>query len=262
MRERYLAPSVKKAFDILRIVSSSREGIGLTEIARVLGLAKSTVHGIISALEDVGAVKRDPATRRYELGLTLFELGRQIYTQIDLREIARPVMEELMEKVQEAVFLGILNGDRRSIIVLDIVECGHDLKITSPVGSTLPLSSTAPGKALLSIMDDEEIGEIIKEKGLPRHTEKSITDPEQFIEEIRGVRHNGYAVDYEEYMSGVRSVAVPITGERNLSASIYVVGFKTSLNEEKMVILKKRIREAAKTINLRVKERMPLISRP
>jgi len=256
MRERYLAPSVKKAFDILRVISSSREGIGLNEIARDLGIAKSTVHGIIAALKDVGAVTRDPATRRYELGLTLFELGRQIYTQIDLREVARPVMESLMEELQETVFLCTLNGDRRSIMVLDTVECRHDLKITSPVGSILPLFSTAPGKALLAIMDDEEIRGIIKEEGLPWHTEKSIIDPEQFIEVIRDARHNGYAVDYEEYMSGVRAVAVSITGVRNLSAAIYIVGFKTRLNEEKMDILKKRIGEAAKTINLSVKQRM------
>ena len=258
MSEKYLAPSVKKAFDILRIISSSREGIGLNEISRKLAIAKSTVHGIISALEDVGAVRRDPGTRRYELGPTLFELGRHMYIQKDLREVARPVMEAFMEEVQETVFLCTLNGDQRSILVLDTVECRHDLKITSPVGSTLPLFSTAPGKAILAIMDDEEIRKIIKEKGITRYTERSITDPEQLIEEIRGVRHNGYAADYEEYMSGVRAVAARLSGERNLSAAIYVVGFKTSLNKEKMDILSKRVKEAAMTINMRIKE-LPVI---
>ncbi len=261
MSKKYLAPSVKKAFDILRIITLSGEGIGLNEISRKLGIAKSTVHGIISTLEDVGAVRRDPSTRRYELGPTLFELGRHIYIQNDLREIARPVMDALMEEVQETVFLCTLNGDQKSILVLETVECRHDLKITSPVGSTLPLFSTAPGKAILAIMDDEEIRKIIKEKGITRYTERSITDPEQLIEEIRTVRHNGYAADYEEYMSGVRAVAVSITGVKNLLAAIYVVGFKTGLNEEKMDILKKRIREAGKTIDIRIKERIHMISR-
>ena len=258
MNEKYLAPSVKKAFDILRIISSSRESIGLNEISRKLGIAKSTVHGIISALEDAGAVRRDPATRRYELGLTLFELGRQMYLRNDLREVARPVMEALMEEVQETVFLCTLNGNQRSILVLDTVECRHDLKITSPVGSTLPLFSTAPGKAILAIMDDEEIRKIIKDKGITRYTERSITDPGQFIEEIRDVRDNGYAADYEEYKSGVRAVAAHISGENNLPAAIYVVGFKTSLNKEKMDILSKKVKEAARTINVRIKE-MPVI---
>jgi len=256
MRKRYLAPSVKKAFDILRFVSSSREGMGINEIAKSLNIAKSTVHGIVSILEDVGALTRDPFTRKYELGLTLFELGRKAYAQIDLREIARPVMEKLMEKVHETVFLGTLNRDHKSILVLDVVECGHDFKITSPVGSTLPLLAAAPGKALLATMDEDKVIEIIKEQGLPKYTEKSITDQEEFIKEIRNTRHNGYAVDYEEYISGVRAVAVPITGEKNQIASIYVVGFKASLSEEKMDILKTEIKDIAKTINQRVKERM------
>jgi len=256
MRKRYLAPSVKKAFDILRFVSSSRDGMGLNEIAKSLNIAKSTVHGIVSILEDIGALTRDPFTRKYELGLTLFELGRKAYTQLDLREIARPVMEELMERVQETVFLGSLNRDHKSILVLDVVECGHDFKITSPVGSTLPLLAAAPGKALLATMDEDKVIEIIKEQGLPKYTEKSITDQEEFIKEIRNTRNNGYAVDYEEYISGVRAVAVSITGEKNQVASIYVVGFKASLSEEKMDILKTEIKDVAKTINQRVKERM------
>src|SRR5512136_1847259 len=100
MNKKYLAPSVKKAFDILKVISSSRNGIRLNEIAKTLGIAKSTVHGIISILEEVGAVRKEASTRRYELGLTLFELGRKAYSQIDLREVARPVLENLKEKVQ------------------------------------------------------------------------------------------------------------------------------------------------------------------
>ena len=129
MTKKYLAPSVKKAFEILRTISLSREDMGLNEIARTLNIAKSTVHGIISILEEVGAVKRDPFTRRYGLGLTLFELGRQVYSQIDIREIARPVMENLMETVQETVFLSMLSDEHESILVLDVVESRHDLKI-------------------------------------------------------------------------------------------------------------------------------------
>jgi IclR family KDG regulon transcriptional repressor len=255
MKKRYLAPSVKKAFDILRIISSSQEGMGLNEIASKLNIPKSTAHGIISVLKDVGALTRDPFTRKYELGLTLFELGRQLYTQMDIREVCRPVMEELMEKVQETVFLGALNGDRRSILVLDVVECEHDFKITSPVGSTLPLFAAAPGKALLSIMDKDEAQEIIEEKGLPKYTKKSITDTDRFIEAIEEVHATGIAADYEEYISGVRAIAIPISGGKKHPATMYVVGFKARLNQEKMDILKKEIIEAGMRINRKIKDK-------
>jgi len=77
MSKGYFAPSVKRAFEILKLVSASRDGVGISEIARDLGMAKSTVHGMTSALEEIGMVLRDPVTKRYTLGFTLFELGKK-----------------------------------------------------------------------------------------------------------------------------------------------------------------------------------------
>ena len=256
MNKKYLAPSVKKAFDILKVISLSRGGMRLNEIAKALDIAKSTVHGIISILEDIGAVRKDESSRRYELGLTLFELGRKAYYQIDLREIARPVMEDLMERVQETVFLGTLSGDNEAILVLDVVECSHDMKITSPIGTTLSLFAAAPGKAIMSSMNEETVMEIIKRKGLPRHTDKSITDPDLFMEEIKKVRENGFAMDFEEYMPGVRAVAAPINLEDQKLAAIYIVGFKKSLDDNKMDLIKTEIINAADLIYRRSIEYM------
>jgi IclR family transcriptional regulator, KDG regulon repressor len=241
MNKKYFAPSVKKAFDILKIISASRGGIRLNEIAKELDIAKSTVHGIISILEDVGAVRKDASTRRFELGLTLFELGRKAYSRIDLRKIARPVMEDLMEKVQETVFLGTLSGDNQAILNLDVVECSHDMKITSPVGSILPLFAAAPGRAIMANMNEETVIEIINKNGLPRLTDNSITAPGLFMEEIRAVKKKGYTMDFEEYMSGVRAVAAPLNLEDQRFYVIYIVGFKKSLDDDKMDLIKTEI---------------------
>ena len=126
MGEKYQAPSVKKAFQILRLISDTGRGLGISEMARSLGIGKSTVHGITSALEELGTIIRDPLTKRYTLGFTLFELGRSARSQIDPRDIARPVMEELMERAQESVFLGALNGEH--VTILDIVESRQEYK--------------------------------------------------------------------------------------------------------------------------------------
>jgi IclR family transcriptional regulator, KDG regulon repressor len=256
MNKKYLAPSVKKAFEILKVISSSREGIRLNEIAKALGIAKSTVHGIISILEEVGAVRKDSANRRYQLGLTLFELGRKAYAQIDLREIARPVLENLMERVQETVFLGTLSGDNEAILVLDVIECSRDMKITSPVGTTLSLFAAAPGKAIMAAMNEDIVLEIIHKKGLPRLTENSITDPDLFMKEIKKVRENGYSMDFEEYMPGVRAVAAPLKLEEQRLAAIYIVGFKKSLDDNKMDFIKTEITKAAGVIYQRSIEQM------
>ena len=72
--------------------------MGVSDLAKKLKMAKSTVHGMTSALEELGAAMRDPQTKKYKLGFALLEIGRSAYSQIDLQTSARPVTEELMEK--------------------------------------------------------------------------------------------------------------------------------------------------------------------
>jgi DNA-binding IclR family transcriptional regulator len=250
--KRYGAPSVKKAFGILGVLSTSKEGLGVSEIARGLNMAKSTVHGMTSTLKELGAVMRDPQTKRYRLGLTLFALGRLTYSQIDLKTLARSIMEELMEKTQASVFLGILNWEH--VTVLDIVESRQDLKITAPIGTTIPLFAGAVGKVFLASMEEKQAEKIIQSKGLTRFTKNTIVDPKLYYQELSSVKKKGYAVDDEEYILGVRAVASPIVGLGQLMAAIWVVGFKASLNEKKIKTIIKATKEAAEAIRSRIQE--------
>jgi DNA-binding IclR family transcriptional regulator len=256
MASQYQAPSVKKAFQILRIISKSDRGMGVSDLARHLGMSKGTVHGITAALEELGAIFRDPTTKRYTSGLTLLELGKSAYSQFDLKDLARPIMENLMDRFQESVFLGVLNGDR--VTILDIAESRNDLKITSPVGTTIPLTAAATGKVFLASLPEPEALKIINSKGLTKYTENTISDHNQFLREIEKVRTLGYATDYEEYILGVRAVASPITGNKYYQSAIWVVGFKTSLNDEKMNSLIKETKKAAELITRKFEDR-PII---
>jgi IclR family KDG regulon transcriptional repressor len=256
MSGKYQAPSVKKAFQILKLISDTDGGLGISDLAKRLEIGKSTVHGITSALEALGTIIRDPTTKRYILGLTLLELGRSAYSQLDLKDLVRPIMEDLMEKTEESVFVGVLNGDR--VIILDIVESKQDLKMTSTRGTAIPLLAGAVGKVLLATMSNEKAREIVGKKGLSRFTEHSITDPEAFLQEVGMAREKGYATDYEEYILGVRAVASPIKAENHLISAIWVVGFKTSLNDEKMKDVIKAIKESAEKITLSLKKQYML----
>jgi IclR family KDG regulon transcriptional repressor len=251
MPKGYFAPSVKKAFEILRMISGSRDGLGISELARGLQMAKSTVHGMTSALEESGAVVRDPASKRYTLGFTLFELGRAAYSQLDLKPFARPVMEKLMEKTGTSVFLGILNGEH--VTILDVVESNGELKITSPIGTSLPLLAGAVGKVLLARMEEEQALRLIRRRGLNAYTQNTVVDPQEYLAEIRQVRKSGYATDDEEYIPGVRAVAAPVWEESHVLAAIWAVGFKASLNGEKMKGLSTETRKAADAINRRIR---------
>jgi len=252
--KKYGAPSVKKAFAILSAISSSKDGMGVSDLAKKLQMAKSTVHGMTSALEELGAVMRDPLTKKYKLGFTLLEIGRSAYYQIDLQTSARPITEELMARTQTSVFLGILNWDQ--VTILDIVESRQGLNITAPVGSTIPLFAGAVGKVFLASMPEEQAAKIVKSKGLPRFTANSIVDMDVYFSELSQVREKGYAVDDEEYILGVRAVASPLMGLGQLRSAIWAVGFKASLDEKKMQKLTAKTQKAAKDISRRIQEQL------
>jgi IclR family KDG regulon transcriptional repressor len=228
----YSAPSVKKAFRILRAIADSPADLGVSELAKDLRIGKSTVHGITSALEELGILVRDPLHKKYGLGYTLLELGRKAYARIELKDVVRKPMEKLAEKIGETVFVGILNGDH--VTVLDVVESQNEMKITSPPGTRLPLLAGATGRIFLSQLEEKEAKEIVQKMGLVRYTPRSVVDAKRFFKEVEETREKGYTIDDEEYLHGVRAVAAPIRTGSYPPAAIWVVGFGSSLNDPKM----------------------------
>lgn len=237
-----------KAFQILRLISIADQGLGISDIAKSLRISKGTIHGITSALDEIGAIRRDPVTKRYTLGYTLFELGRRAHGQIDVKSVARPIMEDLMQKSKASVLLGVLNRDH--VTILDVVESTSDFKITAPIGTTLPLLAGAVGKVILAGMDEARIMEIVGAEGLHKYTNHSITAPGEFFDQIKRAGQHGYAADDEEYIPGVRAVASPVhSGTEHTMYAIWVVGFKASLDDQKMTWLAGETRAAASAIS-------------
>jgi IclR family KDG regulon transcriptional repressor len=243
----YSAPSVKKAFKILHTIADSSNGLGVSELAKQLKIGKSTVHGITSALEEIGVLVRDPKRKKYSLGFTLLELRKKAYGKMELRDVAKTPMEKLMEKIGETVFLGILSGDH--VTMLDMVESHHEMKITSPPGTRLPLIAGATGKVFLSQLEEKKAKEVIQKIGLIKFTSKSIVDQKKFFKEVEETKKRGYAIDDEEYMLGVKAIAAPIQTSSSPLAAIWVVGFTSSLNDQKMEKVIFEIRKTAKEIS-------------
>jgi len=243
----YSAPSVKKAFKIVQTIADSSAGIGVSALAKQLRMGKSTVHGITSALEELGVLVRDPLQKKYTVGYTLLELSRKAYRKMELREMARVPMEILMEKVGETVFLGIMNGDH--ITILDVVESHNEMKITSPPGTRLPLLAGATGKVFLTQLEERKAKEIVQKMGLKRYTSKSVVDPKKFLKDVEEAKRMGYAIDDEEYLIGVRAIAVPIQTASLPPASIWVVGFASNLNDQKMEKIVSEIQNTAQGIS-------------
>ena len=246
-KKRYQAPIINKAFRVLRAVANNNQGMRISDISDQLDIGNSTVFGITAALEETGALKRDPINKRYFLGTALIELGKKASNGIDLKKIARPYMEELMEQCQETVNLGLRNGN--NIIIVEVVEAKKAFNVTSPIGASMPLLAGSAGKAFLAQMKPEEAKSLLHSNTLIQYTTRTITCPDAYFNQLGQIRTNGYAIDEEEYIPGVCAIAAPITGHRHYSAVLSVVGLKTSLDRTKMENYSESVKTAVKKIS-------------
>ena len=179
----------------------------ISDLSRELGISKSTVHGITQTLEGIGAIVRNGETRCYTLGMTLLELAHTVYTRIDLKDVAQPDIGRSDAIHAAERFLGIRSGDRVSIV--DIIESAQDLKITAHIGARLPLLVGATGKVFMASLPENEAAQLIRTAGLRQDTERSVADPDSYIEEIRKVRKSGYALTMESTCRGSGLLLLP-----------------------------------------------------
>lgn len=250
MKEQDLVQSVDRALTILEILKDSGEGIGVTELGGRVGLHKSTVYRLLATLARRGYVEQDPVTERYSLGLKLVELGSAVLERLELRDLARPYLKELMEASQEVVHLVVLQDGE--VVYIDKVECPGPVKMYSQLGRRVPAHATAVGKVLLAFLPPESREAIIA-RGLPALTPNTITDPERLRAELERIRERGYAFDCEENELGIRCVAGPIFSHAGqVVAAFSISGLAMRLTLGRMEELAKLVRKVSLQISARL----------
>jgi len=246
----YDAPILKKAIEVLKLIVREGRPLGTTDIARSLALSKSTTFGILRSLEEESILVKDPLSKKFSTGNALFELAKKIVRSPDVAVIARPFLELLTEAVDETVLLGIREEDE--VRVVDILEAHKDFKISSQIGTRTELTAGVTGKIFLSSMDNEEVLGVFERKGLHRYTANSIVDPDRYLEELEKTRAQGYAIDREEYLKGVTAVAALIYSGHFPIAAVWVVGFSSSMGDEKLPDLISLLKATAEQISTRL----------
>ncbi len=222
--------AVDRAIQILRAFERHDE-YSLTELVTLLGLNKSTAHGILQTLTDDRFLTRDAQTRRYRLGPALIRLGHLAHEQIDVRRVARPWMDRLVEETRKSVLLGTFHEDRLTII--DKVDPVGTLHVSAAIGQQVPFSAGSFGRVFLAWLPESRVDRLIAKHGLETFTPASITDPDEYKAELARVRELGYAMDdTEEYLLGVRAVSVPLMGPDGVVAGLTVVGFKSRSEDQ------------------------------
>ncbi|MGF9711062.1 IclR family transcriptional regulator [Paenibacillus naphthalenovorans] len=205
--------SVNNAIRILREFTLADKELGITELSKRLGLAKSTIFRLVSTLHGNNLVEKNKYTHKYHLGIGSFELGFAVYHGNELRSIAAPLLNKLMTTYREAVHLGVY--DRGEVVFLCKMVPDDHHGTVSKIGKRIPSHCTASGKVLLAVQAEQEISRVI-EQGLDRHTHKTITSGEALLEQLREVRKSGYSTGMSEYKDGICSIAVPVHSSTGL----------------------------------------------
>jgi DNA-binding IclR family transcriptional regulator len=214
--------SVRRA---IRILEAFRDGSSytVTELARALGLPKSSVYELVSTLVSEGLLAKEDPTSRYRLGLRLVELARAANQHLEVRQVARPLIEKLRDELNETVQLTILDGEE--ILYVDGCESSRQLRTFYQFGDRAPLHCTALGKAILANLPTDEIERRLRRRTLKAYTPATLTDPQELRRELARTAARGYSVDDMEHEEDVRCVGAPIRDrEGRAFASISVSG--------------------------------------
>lgn len=249
-RTRTRLSSVANALRLVKAFSDEESEIGISDLARRLGLAKSTVHRLASTLLEEGVLEQNAVDGKYRLGLALFELGALVRRKMDFTAAARPFLRMLMEKTGETAHLAIL--DHGSVLYMITHESQQAIRVSSNVGTRAPAHSTAVGKALLAFQPEEEIARIVS-RGLPASAPNTIVDGKALQRELALVRARSYAVDDEESEVGLRSIAAPIRGDAGqVIAAISIAGPVHRMTKKMLLSWVRELVGAAEAVSQRL----------
>ncbi|MDR0602524.1 MAG: IclR family transcriptional regulator [Treponema sp.] len=247
-----LVQSVDRALEILALLGSSLEPeTGITVLADRMGLNKSTVYGLVNTLVKREYVEQNPETKRYRLGIKLFEMGFLVQRRMDVRTEARAFGQELSFRYDSTVHLAAFYAFE--IVYIDKVDSPDAIVQYSQIGRRAPMYCTGVGKAILANLPEKDRETFFGKVSLHRFTKNTITKKEELEREMDKIRKNGYAVDNEEIQPGLRCVAAPIFNHLGYpQAAISVSKHMNTLTEEMQKLIAKDIVCAAQQISRRL----------
>jgi len=239
--------STLKALAVLEALVRAPGPATLTELMLATGLPKPTLHRTLALFEEAGFVQREPAGRAHVAGPRLAALGLAVLTHDAVATRRRAVLRQLVADIGETCNVAMLR--RGEVVYLDRVEAEWPLRLHLPVGSAIPPHCSASGKLLLACLPAAEREALVAELPLPRYTPRTITDRALLARELDRVAGAGYAVDDEEYVTGVACVAVPVRlagGEAVAAVAVHAATARLPL--ARAIELVPRLEEAARRI--------------
>lgn len=205
-----IAPGMSSVDNALRLLQliQQRRVLRVADAALELGVARSTAHRLLAALRCRGFVAQDKPNGVYRPGWLLSEMGFAAIGQLDIRQVARPVLEELREQTQETVSLLVLEG--HNVRFVDCVESPRSVRVGSRTGLVLPAHCTSGGKAILATLPASELRRRYADGQIESRTEASIVTWQVLEKQLESIREAGYATNVGESEGGISAVGVAL----------------------------------------------------
>ncbi|QEC46131.1 IclR family transcriptional regulator [Baekduia soli] len=233
--------------DVLLAVADAPRPVGVSELARRLGLSKAVVHRILSSLVDRGLLATSPGRGTYTLGAAAVRIGARALGSLDLRVLALPVLGELQARTGETTTVSALVGTHR--IYLDQVVSPQEIRMTVELGVPCPLHAGASGKAILAFADGRLRAAVLAGP-LAGLTTQTITGAGALRAELAEIRARGVALSRGERQAGAASVAAPVLGpDGHAIGSVSVCGPRDRLDPAALEGLADAVAAAARRVS-------------
>lgn len=227
--DRYQVPAVVSAIRLMRALARpDNESVSQSDLARELGLSKSTAHNLLVTLEDHGLVDRDRTTRHYHLGPGLISLGRAAAQQVQLVSLAIERLAPLASQLGLSFAVVYVTSEGYGQVI-DRAYPPTDVHVGIALGSRYGIFDGAIGKCLLAAMTPREAEGAVRNTPIPARTKATITTPSALLDEVATVQLRGWAASVQEYNEN-NAVAVPLYGPTgDLELMLLALGFPGQL---------------------------------
>ncbi|SHJ09018.1 IclR family transcriptional regulator [Pseudozobellia thermophila] len=223
LKSNYNVPNLERALMIIELLSSKPKGLSLAEIMDELDIAKSSAFRITSTLIFRNYLQKNETTKKLTLTRKILSLGISSLSEQSIVENSIDAMRALRDETKESVMLGILLGDKGTI--LEQVPSSYPVKLFVEQGTQFSLHSSVGGKSILAYMEEDERNRILENVKLEKFTENTIVSKKDYIKSLKEVKAKGYAIDHSEDIQGINCVGAPIFDESGSPvAAIWITG--------------------------------------
>jgi IclR family transcriptional regulator, KDG regulon repressor len=243
----YQYSSLRNALRLLNLFSVDEPELQLEDIATKLEIGQSTAYRLVHTLIEEGFIVRDPSVKSYRLAASFLAFSQTIITRLDLCRLSLGIIEKLCETTGETAHISIFKDQQ--VLYLLKIDSSYPVHLLSHAGRENPIHCTSTGQVLLAYQSDETIEQVIN-RGLICYTSKTTTDPIKFMNLLKTIRSQGYAVSQEQLHEGVVSIAAPVKNTKgNIIAAVSIAGPTSRLNEQTIPKLIKQVQQASDIVS-------------